>query len=231
MDLSLEQKLKSTKIVCLRNVDIYEGIPEKELINITQEAIEGRMTHGTVFYGPDKPPTDVYILKEGEVEIVRDENGKKVIIETLLPGDIFGDFGTGNVNHYAVASRRCYVCKTPTNEFLDVVRQHPEMALKLMRTMAERTEYYENKLATQARPAKDQLLEEIKNLEEKNKRRVLGKFFDIPLRISHQRLAEKTGLNRVTVTKLMGELRREKKIFVNTATGAISTKDETKAAA
>lgn len=209
------------KILCLRNIDLYQGISEKELIAITQEAVEGAFPKGTVFYAPNNPAKDVFVIKEGEVELYRDEDGKKIIIETLMPGDVFGDFGTHHTNHIAIATRGCYICKTPTKEFLDVVRTHPEVALNLMQALAIKTEEYENRIATLARPAKEQLYEELKRLHTKNQRRVFGKIFNINLSISHRKLAEKTGLNRVTVTKLMGELRHEGRIIINEKTNAI----------
>jgi len=209
------------KILCLRNINIYDGIDEVELIRITKDAIEGDFKQGTVFYSPEVPARDVFVLKEGEIELFRDVSGKKVIIETLFPGDVFGDFGIGDSNHTAVVTKKAYICKTPTNEFLDVIKAHPEIALKLMKALAEKTAYYEDKIANLSLPAKEQLFQEIKRLDEKNKRKVFGKFFNIPLRISHQRLAEKTGLNRVTVTKLMGKLKEEGRILVDKKTGII----------
>ncbi len=209
------------KILCLRNIDLYEGITEKELITIGKDAVEGYFKKDSIFYSPNDPAKHVYVLKEGEVELYQEINGKRVIIETLTSGDVFGDFGTNRTNHTALATRGAYICKTPTSEFLDIVRKHPEVALNLMQSLAEKTEDYENKIAALSRPAKEQLFAEIKRLDHKNKRRILGKIFNIPLRISHKKLAEKTGLNRVTVTKLMGELRRDKKIQLNAKTGAI----------
>ena len=69
--------------------------------------------------------------------------------------------------------------------------------------------------------ARDQLIAELKLLQHKNENNIVGKIFKLPLRISHQKLSEKTGLNRVTVTKLMGELRRDGVVQVDEATGAI----------
>ncbi|MCF7812013.1 Crp/Fnr family transcriptional regulator [Candidatus Gracilibacteria bacterium] len=175
----------------------------------------------TILFSPDSPAHDVYVLKQGEVELYHQQNGKKVIFETLFPGDIFGDFGVGKTSYYAVTTRQSFVCRTPTNEFLAIVKAHPEIALRLMRVLAEKTSDYERKIASLSQPAKEQILHEIQRLHEKNRRSVFAKMFHIPLRISHQKLAEKTGLNRVTVTKLLGELRNEGRIKIQEKTGEI----------
>ena len=135
---------------------------------------------------------------------------------------MFGDFGLGlPVNHTARVSKTVSLCKTPKDAFLDLVRAHPEMIFQLMQVMAKRTHAYEEKIAQLSRPAKDQLLSELRSLQHKNKHSLVGRLFSIPFRISHQKLSEKTGLNRVTVTKLMGELRRENKVMVDEVTGSI----------
>ena len=149
-----------------------------------------------------------------------------MVIETLLPGDVFGDFGLGTpVNHTARVSKTVSLCKTPKADFLALVQTHPEIIFQLMRVMARRTADYEEKIAQLSRPAKDQLLTELRTLQRKNNESIMGKLFNIPLRISHQKLSEKTGLNRVTVTKLMGELRRANIVIVNEETGVIEVKE------
>jgi len=140
----------------------------------------------------------------------------------LFSADLFGDFGLGiPVNHSARVSKTVSVCKTPKQDFLDLVRSHPEMIFQLMQVMAKRTHDYEEKIAQLSRPAKDQLLAELRSLQYKNNHSLVGRIFNIPFRISHQKLSDKTGLNRVTVTKLMGELRRDNLIDVDEATGTI----------
>ncbi len=210
------------KILCLRNIDLYRGITENELIRLTSDAIEDTFGKGHLFYNPNAPAAHVYVIKSGEVELYQEKDGKKIVIETLFPGDVFGDFGTGDTTHYARVRRNCYICCTPTNEFLDVVRGHPEIAFNLMQSLAKKTADYEEKIASFSQPAKSRLFSELQRIERKNSREIFGKFFKLPLRISHQRLSEQTGLNRVTVTKLMQELQLEEKIKIDDQTNVIT---------
>jgi len=179
-------------------------------------------TGSTIYEAGEEVPFVYVLTTGGEVELIREENGKTVVIETLFSGDLFGDFGLGiPVNHSARVSKTVSVCKTPKQDFLDLVRSHPEMIFQLMQVMAKRTHDYEEKIAQLSRPAKDQLLAELRSLQYKNNHSLVGRIFNIPFRISHQKLSDKTGLNRVTVTKLMGELRRDNLIDVDEATGTI----------
>lgn len=213
------------KICFLRNVDIYKGISEKELISATKDAVEMWFEKESFLFDPQNPCDAIYVIKDGEIELFKDieVNGKikKVVIETLFPGDVFGNFGVDSDGLYAMATRKSYICKTPTQEFLDIVKTHPEIIFKLMQSLAEKTKIYEDKIAELQRPAKERLFTELKNLYTKNKTRILGRFFLIPFKISHQQLADKTGLNRVTVTKLLQELKEEKRVVFDETTGAI----------
>lgn len=208
------------KILCLRNVNVYDGISEENLIKATDKAVEDYFEKDHVFYCPQNPAKNVYVLKSGEVELYREENGKKIVIEVLGPGDTFGDFGV-RTTHCARAVRRSFVCATPTEEFLNIVKIYPQMALNLMQAMAEKISYYEDKISEFLKPAEERILAELKRIKEKKSRKIWGKIFNIPLRISHKRLAEQIGLNRVTVTKLMGKLQSANKIKIDSKTGVI----------
>ena len=203
------------KTFCLRKVDLYRGISESELIDIADEAIESYIDANTVLYNDGDKEGNVYVLKEGEVELYKIENGKEVIVETLFPGDVFGEFGLGAYTHFARTTRKSYLCQTPTPEFLQIIKNYPEIVFRLMQIMAERTSEYENKIAHLSAPAKDQLYYILQQLFEKNKKRFLHKVFSVPFKISHLQLAKKTGLNRVTVTKLMSALEEEGKISID----------------
>ena len=213
-------------VFCLRNLNVTDGLSPMEMLKAAPQMKDEVFQTGRVIYEAGEEVPFVYVITTGgEVELIREENGKTVVIETLLSGDVFGDFGLGvPVNHTARVAKTVSLCKTPKEAFLNLVRTHPEMIFQLMRVMAKRTHDYEEKIASLSRPAKDQILSELRTLQYKNKHSMVGRLFNIPLRISHQKLSEKTGLNRVTVTKLMGELRRAGVVVVNEVTGSIEVK-------
>ena len=204
-----------------------DGLTPMEMLKAAPQMKDEVLQTGThVYEAGDEVPYVYVITTGGEIELIREENGKTVVIETLLSGDMFGDFGVGlPVNHTARVTKTVSVCKTPKEAFLNIVRSHPEMIFQLMQVMAKRTHDYEDKIAQLSRPAKDQLLAELRLLQRKNEQSLVGRLFSVPFRISHQKLSEKTGLNRVTVTKLMGELRRDNLITIDEVSGTITVKE------
>lgn len=206
---------------------MMDGLTPMEMLKAAPQMKDEVLQTGThVYEAGDEVPYVYVITTGGEIELIREENGKTVVIETLLSGDMFGDFGVGlPVNHTARVTKTVSVCKTPKEAFLNIVRSHPEMIFQLMQVMAKRTHDYEDKIAQLSRPAKDQLLAELRLLQRKNEQSLVGRLFSVPFRISHQKLSEKTGLNRVTVTKLMGELRRDNLITIDEVSGTITVKE------
>lgn len=215
-------------IFCLRNLNVTGDLSPMEMLKAAPQMKDERFTTGQCVYRAGEAVPFVYVITTGgEIELIREEEGKTVVIETLLPGDVFGDFGLGvPVNHTARVSKSVGVCKTPKGAFLNLVKEYPEIIFQLMRVMAKRTHDYEERIARLSRPARDQLIAELRQLQHKNQNNIVGKLFKLPLRISHQKLSEKTGLNRVTVTKLMGELRREGLVTVDPDTGDIQVKEK-----
>ena len=214
---------------CLRRIDLYSGISHEQFIKVADEAFDSYIPADEILYTEGESGEEsefgagvIFVLKEGEVELYKtDANGKTIIIETLFPGDVFGNFGTDTYTNSARTTRRSYICQTPIYEFLKLIKEYPKMVFQIMKIMAERTQEYENKIALLSAPAKDQLFHEISHLYQKNKQRFLQRIVDIPFKISHQKLSEKTGLNRVTVTRLMKELQRDGKIGVDEKTREI----------
>ena len=227
MNSSSKIDLMDNTAFCLRNLNVMEGAHAHGDAKAAPQMKDEVLQTGTHVYEAGEEVPYVYVITTGgEIELIREENGKTVVIETLLSGDMFGDFGVGlPVNHTARVTKTVSVCKTPKEAFLNIVRSHPEMIFQLMQVMAKRTHDYEDKIAQLSRPAKDQLLAELRLLQRKNEQSLVGRLFSIPFRISHQKLSEKTGLNRVTVTKLMGELRRDNLITIDEASGTITVKE------
>ena len=57
---------------------------------------------GAYIVREDTPSLAAYVIETGEVEVLKDHHGKKVIVGTLTKGDIFGEMGIlGRMPHTA----------------------------------------------------------------------------------------------------------------------------------
>ena len=138
--------------------------------------------------------------------------GKEVVIETLFSGDLFGDFcplETPLIQAQPISRFNNRLCYLSSEDFWDVINKYPDMNKMFLSYMMERHQQYQYKLHAYSLPAHEKVLYEIDLLKTKLKQSFWGKLFDIPLKISHDQLARKTGLNRVTVTRILNQLQKE----------------------
>ncbi|MCP5159906.1 MAG: cyclic nucleotide-binding domain-containing protein [Gammaproteobacteria bacterium] len=94
-------------------------------------------TSGQIIFPEGAPGDDMYIVAEGQVNIVTDGQ----IIETIEPGGIFGEIALiDNQPRSAAAIARTDCLITPINRahFLTLIQRTPPFAIQVMRVMANR---------------------------------------------------------------------------------------------
>lgn len=206
------------KVLCIPHIDVFEGIPDGEIMRVAERAQDRRYTSATQLYTPyDGQDRHVFILKEGEVVLYHSVDGKKTIFDVIGPGSLFGNFlpNTETVSHYAEASPGSLVCTFSPEDFLKVIAAHPEVLVRLLSKLSSRLQDYEQKLQLDMSSAKEKVLGELKRYTFK-KRNPFSMFKgDPPLALTHEKLAELTGLNRVTVTRTLKLLRLQGDIEMN----------------
>lgn len=206
---------------CMQDTDLYEGMDAADLSKLPDTTNSQVCLQGEILFSPENPAKDVFILKEGEVELYLEENGKKITIETIVPGEVFGNCSNYKTVYTARVARKSFICKTPKKVFMNALAKNNELCFRFMQLLADRLTYSENRLASLVRPAKQQIIDELVRMKAKEERTIFGKIFRFPVKISHQALAERVGLNRVTVTRILGDLKKENIITLNPKTGEI----------
>lgn len=210
-------KDQDDKMWFLKDLDIYSGISEKSLCQIAPNSFEEDYRKGTHIYTPHQSDQNIYVLKHGEIILYHSKDGKRAIFDTLGPGSVFGNFDQGQEKptHFAETTKSTLLCVTPLNEFLKIIQHHPEMMLNLMQRMASRIQDYETKIKSNIETASERVYSELERLQKKRQRGIVGKFLPVPLQITHEKLAEHTNLNRVTVTRSLKKLKDEGLISID----------------
>ncbi len=82
----------TAKRAYLSTVDIFQDLAPSDMEHLERVTAMVTCEAGRGFYNPDEPAEVLFILKRGEVAISRvSPEGKKLIVETLGPGTIFGE--------------------------------------------------------------------------------------------------------------------------------------------
>lgn len=206
-----DRAMTRNKIWYLKQVHVFRDLPD----DFTQRlhAITGSEEFAArqVIFTPTEAREKVYILKAGEVQIYRYAGDRKVVVDTLRAGDVFGDVlddAAGDPDNYAEALSPTYVCVAGKAEFFATLRAYPEAALRLLAKFGSRLSTAEARIRDLAGlSVAMRLLNELAREAAAVHPHRDAAFVPLPP-LTHQQLAERIGASRETVTKSLAILKR-----------------------
>ncbi len=174
----------------------------------------------TIFF-PGDPAERVYFLLKGAVKLSRVyEAGEEITVALLRENSVFGVLSllTGNKSdrfYHAVAFTPADLLSAPIEQVEQSLKENPELSMLMLRGLSSRILQTEMMIETLAhRDMGSRLVSFLL---------ILCRDFGIPcadgitidLKLSHQAIAEAIGSTRVTVTRLLGDLREKKMISIH----------------
>ncbi|MDJ1181216.1 global nitrogen regulator NtcA [Roseofilum sp. BLCC_M91] len=174
----------------------------------------------TIFF-PGDPAERVYFLLKGAVKLSRVyEAGEEITVALLRENSVFGVLSliTGHRSdrfYHAVAFTPVELLSLPIDRVEKTIKQNPELSMVMLQGLSSRILQTEMMIETLAhRDMGSRLVSFLL---------ILCRDFGVPsedgitidLKLSHQAIAEAIGSTRVTVTRLLGDLRAEKMISIH----------------
>lgn len=195
------------KLWYIQQLDLFRGLAKDKLHKI--ESLFAMKQYGkreVIFEPGDKDK--VFLVKTGQVELYQlTPEGKKTIIERLLPGSLFGDLGSEDSTEVFVeATVDSYVCSLGKNNFFTMVSQYPDLSEKLMKQLFNRLLSVEKRMSSVAADSALQRL--IKLLLSLGKPKAHD-YMEISDKFTHEELAQMLGISRQTVTTLINQLEKK----------------------
>ena len=211
-----EDTLKSSKLpnkVYQRLLKIWDHPDFSDFFSEFVQKPSHLVKKGTVIFNHGDTLERLYFIKEGFVKLYRlSDEGRETTIYLYGPGSMLGvralTSEDESAKHFAEAITDLQINTITRREYFDIVSNHPEYLLDLLHILIDRLNYTERKLEgfiitdTTARVAYflyDCVIRFCK--EEDN--------IELPLPLTHQRIAEFVGSFRETVTLSMNKLEKE----------------------
>ena len=140
------------KIKLLQSVSLFWDLTEEELGYITEKMVSKLYDAGQVILLEASEGEQCFFVTEGSVKITRlSKKGREVILAILSDGDIFGEmslldgeFRSANV----VALDDTEVLTLNRNDFLLVLKNYPQIAIRLLKEMAHRLRKSDRQIAS-----------------------------------------------------------------------------------
>jgi global nitrogen regulator NtcA len=174
----------------------------------------------TIFF-PGDPAERVYVLIKGAVKLSRVyEAGEEITVALLRENSVFGVLSliTGHKSdrfYHAVAFTPVELLSVPIEQVEKALKSDPDLSMVMLRGLSSRILQTEMMIETLAhRDMGSRLVSFLL---------ILCRDFGVPgregiridLKLSHQAIAEAIGSTRVTVTRLLGDLRQKNMISIH----------------
>ena len=198
----------------LGTVPPYDALDEKGLQLLADIAIRRSFKKNMVIIRQGDDTNTMFILIEGQMRVyVEDEEGKQLTVRMLKSGDSFGEVAligefprTANV----VTLTGCVVAALPREKYLSFLKQHPEVALALAKTLANMVRDTTEELGS---IALHDVYGRITHIFEKyafevDDRQLVPKF-------THREIAGMIGSSREMVSKILKELEKGNYISIS----------------
>ena len=223
----------SDQIFCLSGIKVLQDLTDEEIAEISSGVKEAEYNAGEIIYIPSESEGKIFFLREGEVDIYQKAaSGKKFIISTMEPGDMFGDItlvprSTEGGGNFAKAATKTKVCVVDKVEFMDYLQRKPQIAYRIIEELSTRLATTESKVRDLAlNNVTIRLLNELTRLADQ-----YGQTQDnetiIKKRFTHEELAERISATRETVTKVINDLEKKKFIRYDSERNIILNRDKT----
>lgn len=188
----------------LQRVDVFRGLPREEIASLFKGVQSRECPPGTLLFTPDEPGERLFALKVGRVDVYRlTPAGKRLVLMRLGPGTIFGEMallGQSLQGCFAEAAEDSLVCIATREHLLGVLRQHPDVALRVLEVVGNRLRQLEERL-------EQALFSPVKVRLASFLLANIGATTGVVAHYTHEDIGDTIGASRQTVTETLSQMR------------------------
>jgi CRP/FNR family transcriptional regulator, cyclic AMP receptor protein len=192
-------------------VELFQGISETEAQRVARLCTERTYRKDATIFSKGDPSNALFIIKSGMVRILSlSDKGTETIVHILKEGAIFGELLLSEEQRAftAVAGTDALVTVTPKASLLELLAAIPTISRNFIRLLSKRLANVERDFGDFGHTWSYNRLAKVllRLCEEHGKETPAGTV--IPLRLTHEDLANLIGTTRETVTTQMIRFRR-----------------------
>jgi CRP-like cAMP-binding protein len=132
------------KIDFIKSVPLFSELDDDTLAKLAKSGSSKNYEKDSIILSESDAGNALFILVSGKVKISRishDENNKEVILSILNPSDFFGEMAlldglARSATVTAMAKSEVFIIQR--NDFLELLKTHPEVSISLLRELAQR---------------------------------------------------------------------------------------------
>jgi CRP/FNR family cyclic AMP-dependent transcriptional regulator len=205
MPMSLQEEMR-----LLSMVDILGPLSDEEMEDLAKRTPDTFLEQDDILYTPKEGTERLFILKKGRVQVYEiDGEGEEITLSVIEDGNVFGEMaltGQSLEGLYVRALTPSTVVSLRREDVEELIRNEPEVGLRLVRDLAQRLHDSERRYAdVVGKDVPARLATLILTLVD-SEGVVSSESYRIPTHYTHDQLGSMIGCKRVAVTRAFRKL-------------------------
>lgn len=196
--------------LCAKHVNIFSTLDAPQLSKVVSLINHKEFKKGELLVLEGDKIGSLVIINDGQVKAFRTtQEGKEQILHIFSEGDFFGEKNLlrDQASNYSVeALEETHACLIHKGDFQVLIREYPDIALKIMEELCQRLDRLENTIETMGTKTVEARVSSVilEFAAKYGKPHQKGVMIDLPL--SREGIANYIGLTRETVSRKMSLL-------------------------
>ena len=196
----------------LQRVPLFSELTPDELTQIARVAVPREFPSETRVFHEGDPGDACYIVRQGSCRVTREHpDGRAITLATLGPGAIFGElamFDSGRRSASVEATDELRLLVLPARDMRKLIREHPEMAEKLIVALTRRLREANERISRQSFQTVPSRVAGVLNqlLDEEGVGPTVHE--GVTIRLRQADLAQMAGTSRESVSRFLATLER-----------------------
>ncbi len=205
--------INQDEMVQIRNISIFEGMPEKDVEAILRAAQNRRVAADSFFFQQEDPALHTYLLVEGQVKLMQVTlDGQQVILNIISPYTIFGLVAFTPESYYSASAQAvvdCLAYSWNQESLIQMGKRYPQLTLNAMGQMASRIKEFQGQIRTlSTERVERRLARAVLRLANQVGRKVENGVL-IDMALTRQDLAEMSGTTLFTVSRILSQWEKQ----------------------
>jgi CRP/FNR family transcriptional regulator len=141
-------------IALLHRVPVFSALGDDDLVRVAEVAVPRRFEAGEVVFREGDESNSCYIVRSGRARAVREHpDGRSITLANFGPGEIFGElamFDNERRSTTVEAVERTEAIAILGGDMRRLLRQHPDISVKLLSALGRRLREANERLARQS---------------------------------------------------------------------------------
>jgi len=200
---------EQTAVELLQSVPLFSDLEEAELERFSHVAVPRSFPAGTRVFHEGDSSDACYIVKSGSFRVTREHSdGRAITLANLERGDIFGELAMldgSNRSASVEALEDAELLALPASDVKALLRDHPEMAVKLVEALTKRLRLANERISNQSfRTVPGRVAGVLNSLLTDS----MPGDRDVTIRMTQSDLAQLAGTSRESVSRFLANLER-----------------------